>query len=58
MNNDKNKYVQKRKKGLKTIRNILDISADLFARNGYDGVSMRQIAENAGIKESSLYNHF
>ncbi|OQB21746.1 MAG: HTH-type transcriptional regulator AcrR [Firmicutes bacterium ADurb.Bin182] len=58
MNNDKKKYVQKRKKGLETIRNILDISANLFARNGYDGVSMRQIAENAGIKESSLYNHF
>lgn len=58
MNNDKKKYVQKRKKGLETKRNILDISADLFARNGYDGVSMRQIAENTGIKESSLYNHF
>lgn len=43
---------------METIRSILDISADLFARNGYDGVSMRQIAENAGIKESSLYNHF
>lgn len=58
MNNEKNKDVKKRKKGLETIRNILDISADLFAKNGYDGVSMRQIAENAGIKESSLYNHF
>ena len=58
MNNDKNKLVKKRKKGLETIQNILDISADLFARNGYDGVSLRQIAKYAGIKESSLYNHF
>jgi AcrR family transcriptional regulator len=58
MDNVKNESVQKRKKGLETTRQILDISADLFARNGYDGVSVRQIAENAGIKESSLYNHF
>ncbi|MDI3537639.1 MAG: hypothetical protein PWQ70_3117 [Clostridiales bacterium] len=58
IDNDKNKCGQKRKKRLETIRKILDISADLFARHGYDGVSMRQIAENAGIKESSLYNHF
>ena len=58
VDNSRNENVQKRKRGLETIRKILDISADLFARNGYDGVSMRQIAENAGIKESSLYNHF
>lgn len=50
--------VQKRKKGLETKRRILDIASDLFARNGYDGVSLRQIAKNTGIKESSLYNHF
>lgn len=58
MDNVKNESVQKRKKGLETTRQILDIAADLFARNGYDGVSVRQIAEKAGIKESSLYNHF
>lgn len=54
----KNESVQKRKKGLETTRQILDIAADLFARNGYDGVPVREIAEKAGIKESSLYNHF
>ncbi|MGE5677137.1 MAG: TetR/AcrR family transcriptional regulator [Pseudomonadota bacterium] len=53
-----NKGVQKRKKGLETTQQILDVSAELFARNGYDGVSTRQIAELVGIKESSLYNHF
>lgn len=58
MNNTKNENIQKRKKGLETTRQILDISADLFARNGYDGVSVRTIAEKTGIKESSLYNHF
>lgn len=54
----KKESVQKRKKGLETKRRILDIASDLFARNGYDGVSLRQIAKNTGIKESSLYNHF
>lgn len=58
MNTIKNEGVQKRKKGLETTRQILDIAADLFARNGYDGVSLREIAEKTGIKESSLYNHF
>ncbi|WMJ86554.1 TetR/AcrR family transcriptional regulator [Anaerocolumna sp. MB42-C2] len=58
MDKIKNEGVQKRKKGLETTRQILDAAADLFARNGYDGVSVREIAEKAGIKESSLYNHF
>lgn len=58
MDRIKGGIVQKRKKGLETTRQILDIAADLFARNGYDGVSLREIAEKAGIKESSLYNHF
>ena len=30
----------------------------LFARQGYDGTSLRQIAQGAGIKEPGLYNHF
>jgi AcrR family transcriptional regulator len=58
MDTAKTMNIQKRKKGLETTRRILDISADLFARNGYDGVSMRAIAKKTGIKESSLYNHF
>lgn len=58
LDNSKNESVQKRKKGLETTRQILDIAADLFARNGYDGVSVREIADKAGIKDSSLYNHF
>lgn len=58
MDTVKNEGVRKRKKGLETTRQILDTTAELFARNGYDGVSVREIAEKAGIKESSLYNHF
>lgn len=30
----------------------------LFAERGYRGVSVRDIAEAAGIKDASLYNHF
>ncbi len=37
---------------------IFDVSIDLFSEHGYDGVSIRQIAQNVGIKESSIYNHF
>lgn len=37
---------------------IFNISIDLFSRNGYDGVSIRQIAGEVGIKESSIYNHY
>ena len=45
-------------KGERTARRILDVAEDLFARQGYDGTSLRQIAEGAGIKEPGLYNHF
>ena len=30
----------------------------LFAQRGYDGVSVRDICKQVGIKESSLYYHF
>ncbi|MDR0812489.1 MAG: TetR/AcrR family transcriptional regulator [Oscillospiraceae bacterium] len=37
---------------------ILDAALDLFAENGYTETTIRQIAEIAGIKAASLYNHF
>ncbi len=37
---------------------ILSESARLFAANGYDGTSMRDIAEACGISKSLLYHHF
>ena len=58
MDDTNNTNLRKRKKGLETTRQILDIAAGLFARNGYDGVSLREIARKVGIQESSLYNHF
>ena len=41
-----------------TKNKILDISIDLFSQHGYDGVSIRQIASEVGIRESSIYNHY
>lgn len=37
---------------------IFIVSIDLFSQYGYDGVSVRQIASEVGIKESSIYNHY
>nr|WP_295159941.1 TetR/AcrR family transcriptional regulator [uncultured Methanobrevibacter sp.] len=37
---------------------IMDVSIDLFSKYGYDGVSVRQIAREVGIRESSIYNHY
>lgn len=45
-------------KGARTSRRILDVAEDLFGNQGYDGTSLRQIAQGAGIKEPGLYNHF
>lgn len=39
-------------------KNILDIAAELFAIHGYDGVSMRMIANNANMTKAALYYHF
>ena len=41
-----------------TKNKILDVSIDLFSEYGYDGVSIRQIAREVGIRESSIYNHY
>lgn len=37
---------------------IFDVSIDLFSEYGYNAVSIRQIASQVGIKESSIYNHY
>ena len=41
-----------------TKEKIFDVSIELFSQYGYDGVSIRQIAKEVGIKESSIYNHY
>jgi len=37
---------------------ILREALDLFSVKGYDAVSVRDIAQAVGIRQSSLYNHF
>lgn len=37
---------------------ILQKSLELFSHQGYDGVSMRDIAGALGIRQSSLYKHY
>ena len=37
---------------------VLDIAARLFREQGYGSVSLRKIAETAGIKAGSIYYHF
>ena len=37
---------------------ILRLSAPLFAKTGYDGVSMRDVAVAVGLTPAALYYHF
>lgn len=42
----------------KTREEILGLSVPLFAQNGYDGVSMRDVAAAVGLTQAALYYHF
>lgn len=41
-----------------TKESILYTALGLFSERGYEGVSMRDLAREVGIKASSIYNHF
>ncbi|MBR2788259.1 MAG: TetR/AcrR family transcriptional regulator [Erysipelotrichaceae bacterium] len=43
---------------MSTKEKIMNAALSLFAKNGYDGTSVEQIAELVGIKAPSLYKHF
>ena len=43
---------------MNTKEKIFDVSLDLFSKKGYDSVSLREIAEEVGIKKSSIYAHY
>lgn len=45
------KYVGTKKK-------VFDSAIELFMLNGIDNVSIRDIAEHVGIRQSTIYNHF
>jgi AcrR family transcriptional regulator len=41
-----------------TRERILDVALDLFVTQGYDGTSLREIAEQLGVTKAALYYHF
>ncbi len=45
-------------KGLAKREEILDLALELFARKGYDRVSVREIAREAGLSQAGLLHHF
>ncbi len=45
---------KKRKNGIDTYQRILKISSELFARNGFDGVSVYDIAKGFGDRRKLL----
>jgi AcrR family transcriptional regulator len=43
---------------LNTRERILDVALDLFIAQGYDGTSLREIAQRLGFTKAALYYHF
>lgn len=43
---------------MSTKEKIFEVSLDLFSKKGYDSVSLREIAEEVGIRKSSIYSHY
>jgi len=37
---------------------IISVATDLFARMGYEGTSLRDVAEHCGMTKAALYYHF
>jgi AcrR family transcriptional regulator len=42
----------------KTLADIMDVAEALFARYGYEGTSLRQVAEGANMTQPNFYNYF
>jgi AcrR family transcriptional regulator len=47
-----------RRVGNETAEAILDAAEALFAERGYEGASVRDVADKVGVRAPSLYNHF
>ncbi|MGH8929059.1 MAG: TetR/AcrR family transcriptional regulator [Egibacteraceae bacterium] len=43
---------------METRTRILDAALERFARQGYAGTSIRQVAGDVGVQQSAIYNHF
>lgn len=57
-NNISKKKVQETAKKISTKEKIFETAINLFSENGYDRTSIRALAKEVGIKESSIYNHY
>jgi AcrR family transcriptional regulator len=44
--------------GTSTRERILNVALDLFTEKGYDGASLREIAESLGVTKAAIYYHF
>jgi TetR/AcrR family transcriptional regulator len=49
---------RRRRKGERTAEQILDAAEALFAERGYAATTVRDVAEQVGLRTPSLYNHF
>ena len=49
---------QRTARGVETVERALDVAERLFAERGFRGTSLRDVADAAGIRAPSLYNHF
>ena len=46
------------RRAAETRERILDAALECFAARGYEGTSMRQLAESCGLTDAALYYHF
>ena len=51
-------FNSRQKTELNTRDKILQAAQKLFARNGYDGTTTKELSEKAGIAEGTLFRHF
>ena len=50
--------MQDKETKINTKQKIFEKAIELFSKKGCNGASMREIAKEIGIKESSIYNHY
>lgn len=58
MKHEKKSSNNKNNAKITTKDKIFETAIDLFSQKGYDAVSIREIAREVGIRESSIYNHY
>jgi AcrR family transcriptional regulator len=55
---DTDKEPQEMANGSVTRKEVLDLSADLFAKHGYRSTSLEVVADQLGVTRQALYYHF